>query len=86
MPNNMWKILEFAGVPMRSFSNNFELEFYNCTLPDIIRGASEETLRTCDLISKTTMPKKIDGKVTLIPAIPILRPAPPPNAKTIAAT
>lgn len=63
---------------MWSFLVNFSPEVYKLTLSVITEGASEEALRKSKLIERLTMPNKIDGKVTLIPTIPIIRPAPPP--------
>lgn len=79
MPNNRWRILEYVKVAMRSFTINPGPENYNRTLPVKPKTATEKELRTPDLIPRPTMPKKMSEKVTLILAIPIMKPpAPPP--------
>lgn len=69
--------LGIYGVPMRMFFDNFGLENYNWTLPnESTKGELEEELRRCELVEKPVMPKKLDGKVSLIPTIPVFIPAP----------
>lgn len=61
--DNIWRVLEFVGVPIRMFSVNFVLEQFNCTLSVAsTEGLSKDKLRTCTLIEKPIIPKKLDGK------------------------
>lgn len=78
MPYNIYRILEYVGVPMRMFSVNFWPEQFNWTLPTpSTERRSEDELRTCPLIEKPTIPRKLDGKVTLIPIVWVVRPSLP---------
>lgn len=64
---------------MHMFLVNFGLENFNCTLLEkLAKGLLEEELRNCVLIEKPIKPKKLDGKVALMPAIPVVRPLPWP--------
>lgn len=65
-------------MPMRMFFINFRPKNYNWTLPSVsTEGASEEELRRSEQIVKSVIPKKIDDKVPLMLAIPVVRPTPP---------
>lgn len=79
MPNNIWRILVYTGVPMRMFSLKFGPKQFNCTLSTkSVEGLPEEELRNWPLKEKPTMPNKLDKKIALIPTTPIVNLPPPP--------
>lgn len=59
---------------MHMFLVNFSLEQFNSTPPvESTVGLPEEELKNCALIVKPIMPKKLDGKIALIQAVPVVR-------------
>lgn len=74
MSDNIYCILEFAGVPVRIFSVNFGQKQYNwALLAPSGEGRSKDELRIWPLIEKPIMPKKLDRKLTLIPVVQVVR-------------
>lgn len=69
--------MECIKVPMKIFSVNFRPENYSWTLLSITEGESMGALRRSGLIEKLAMLKMIHGKVSLILAIPVVRPSSP---------
>lgn len=52
-------------------------QFNGIILAPSAEDLSEDTLWNYQLIEKPTIPKKLDGKIPLIPAVPMVRPSPP---------
>lgn len=58
MPDYIWCILEYTGVPMRSSLVNFGPKNYKWTLPSVTEGASEEALEGAGSSRSLRHPKK----------------------------
>lgn len=71
MPDNIWRILETAGMDMSSFYLNFGQKNYNWPLSMVGKKATEEDLRGVRQVPKPSMAHKEDGLVMLMSTIPI---------------
>lgn len=82
MLDNIWCNLDYTGVLTGSFALNQSPKNYNWMLPNALQETSEDRLMTANLIPRPRMAHKLDGTVTMIPAIHIVRPPPPPQRQT----
>lgn len=58
MPDNIWKILENAGVPMKSFILNTGPEQYSWTLPNLEEEVTTEEVARAVQRPRPRMPVK----------------------------